>query len=126
MNFRQETTTSPLGVIIGTFSHTIPLSTSITSPKAGKKGCPNESKVRKYVGEQYHRISCGYVAVDGIIHGRNYGQLKKEIPIEHFSSFSESCWVVTAVALTLVAQEAHLTARGHIGSLSFVIRPAEF
>lgn len=37
LNFRQDTTTSPLGVIIGTFSHTMPLSTSITSPEAGKK-----------------------------------------------------------------------------------------
>lgn len=35
--FRQDTTTSPFGVIIGTFSQTMPLSTSITSPEETKE-----------------------------------------------------------------------------------------
>lgn len=39
---RQDTTTSPLGVIIGTFSHTIPLSTSITTPEEQNRGKDHE------------------------------------------------------------------------------------
>lgn len=34
--FKHDTTTSPLGVMIGTFSHMMPLSTSITSPAEDK------------------------------------------------------------------------------------------
>lgn len=56
---------------------------------------------------RYHRISWGYVVVDGIMHVRNYGQLKIVISFQHFDSFSASCWFVAAVALTLAAQEAH-------------------
>lgn len=57
LKFRQDTTTSPFGVMIGTFSHTMPLSTSITSPKEKKE---KENDVRQKKRGEIHDLKHNY------------------------------------------------------------------
>lgn len=60
LKFRQDTTTSPFGVMIGTFSHTMPLSTSITTPEEERRQKDRERKKNVRASEQRIRLECGY------------------------------------------------------------------